>query len=137
MGRDRSNWSVIAKCISKELVNGLSDIFIDDITVSNEHLRIYSIAYDPSALDIDAFVYAQDLSSNGSDWIQRLERTWRTYPIGKSNAFLISDGDEINLRNGISLAFVLNCSEKQSGPKDIVNERQEFEKEASHPLPEF
>lgn len=82
----------------------------DDLTISREHLRIHCILYeqDPVA-DIAPFVYATDLSGNGT-YLKKsnAERTGaqgRGILMGKDNTFLLDDGDELQPSENISLVF--------------------------------
>lgn len=51
------------------------------------------------------FVYAKDLSTNGSYWRHKHDNRWREYLIGKGSAVLLSDGDKLRLCNGSSFIF--------------------------------
>lgn len=70
-----------------------------DPTVSNRHLKIYSVVHDLlSDSEIAPLVYAEDLSSNGSYWENSL--------IGRGNgAVLLSDGDKIRISPRICVFF--------------------------------
>lgn len=71
----------------------------DDPTVSEWHLKLYSIVHDKSGKsDIEPLLYAEDLSTNGTYWNGTL--------IGKDNGgFLISDRDELSISPSITLTF--------------------------------
>ena len=82
----------------------LSNIIVADPIVSNKHLQIYSITY----IEDDhqrIFVYAKDLSTNGSFWRYKHGNGWKEFLIGKGNAVLLSNGDRIRLYNGSSFTF--------------------------------
>lgn len=91
----------------RSCTDSYSTLILDDPTVSNQHLRIYSILYDPeSDSNIAPMVYAEDLSRNGT--------YWNGVFIGKSNGgILISDGDR--LRISPRLSFIYHGT---SPPKD-------------------
>lgn len=82
----------------------LSDITLTDSTVSNQHLRIYTIVYAEHNYQ-RIFVYAKDLSPNGSYWCYKHDNHWEETKIGKGKAVLLSDGDKIRLCDGSSFAF--------------------------------
>ena len=76
-----------------------SQLLCFDPTVSNRHLKIYSVVHDLlSDSEIAPLVYAEDLSSNGSYWENSL--------IGRGNgAVLLSDSDKIRISPRICLFF--------------------------------
>lgn len=84
------------------MTNSYSKIVLNDGVISSQHLRIYSIIYDPT---IEPFIYAEDLSRNGSFWLCKKGARWRRYIIGKGNAFLLSSGDMIELCDQVIFAF--------------------------------
>ncbi|KAL8695966.1 MAG: hypothetical protein Q9224_003045 [Gallowayella concinna] len=63
-------------------------------TISNVHLRLYSIRYDP---DVEPFVYAENLSLNGVDWVHWCGTSLVTYPVPRGQAILLSSGDKLCL----------------------------------------
>lgn len=71
-------------------------------TISNRHLRIYSVIYDQT---IEPFVYAEDLSRNGSHWLFKKLATWKSYPMGNGASFLLSNGDRLQLCDGTLFTF--------------------------------
>ncbi len=79
-----------------------SQVVLNDATISNRHLRVYSIIYDQT---IEPFVYAEDLSRNGSRWLFKKRNVWKSYPMGNGTAFLLSNGDIIQLCDGSSFIF--------------------------------
>lgn len=81
-----------------------SNIIVTDLTVSNKHLQIYSIAYTEDDHQ-RIFVYAKDISTNGSFWRYKYNDYWREYLIGKGRAVLLSDGDKLRLCDGSSFTF--------------------------------
>ena len=74
-------------------------------TISNRHLRIYSIVYEANVDPMQGFVYAEDLSTNGSYWQYIRGSHWSEARIGKENAVLLSDGDKIRLCDGSCFVF--------------------------------
>ena len=81
---------------------------LKDVTVSRQHLQIYTVAYDEESHQC-VFVYAKDLSTNGSYWRYKHGDDWKETRIGKGSAVLLSDGDKIRLCNGSSYAFRSIC----------------------------
>lgn len=82
----------------------------NDFTISREHLRIHCILYeqDPIA-DIAPFVYATDLSANGT-YLKKsnAESTGsqgRGILMGKNVTFLLDDGDELQLSETVTLVY--------------------------------
>ncbi|KAI9877518.1 MAG: hypothetical protein M1830_003714 [Pleopsidium flavum] len=75
------------------------DLIPDDPTVSNQHLRVYSILYDQDEdSDIAPLVYAEDLSRNGTYWNGAL--------IGRGNGgVLLSNGDNLRISPRLSLVY--------------------------------
>lgn len=71
-----------------------SQIVLQDPTISNVHLRIYSIRYDPG---IEPFVYAENLSTNGVDWLNEDHKTLGPFPIPRGEAILLSNDDKLHL----------------------------------------
>ncbi len=55
-------------------------------------------------------MYAEDLSTNGCQWLPKLQCLKKPYIMGKGNAFLLSDGDRILLSDGTSFVFVSSSS---------------------------
>lgn len=94
-----------------------SSIYLDVPTISNRHLKIYSIGYDDdSSSGIPPLVYAQDLSVNGTV----LKRPKDDADPGKSHIsqllrksgqpVLLSNGDELFVSPSISFRFVARDS---------------------------
>lgn len=79
-----------------------SQLVLDDLTVSNRHIRIYSVIYDETT---EPLVYAEDLSRNGCSWLQKRGSKYQKYSIGKGNAFLLSDGDKVTLCDRSTFIF--------------------------------
>lgn len=87
--------------------------------------------YDPNVPDIEPFVYAVDISTNGCQWVPKIQGSKKPYPMGKSNAILLSDGDRILLSDGTLFKFV-SCSSARKPPQIVeLNEIQELEKDVS------
>jgi pheromone a factor receptor len=82
-----------------------------DPTISNIHLRIHCILYekDPVA-NIPPFVYATDFSTNGT-YLKKCNeacassQTDRGILMGKTNSFLLEDGDELRISNSLTLVY--------------------------------
>ena len=98
--------------------HSVSQHVIDDPHVSRKHLRIYTIVYDsddPS--EVDALIYAEDLSSHGTYWNGSL--------IGRGNGgFLLSDGDVLKLAPNVSFQFQSLTADDGSEAFDIVQEHE-------------
>ena len=75
---------------------------LDDLTISNRHIRIYSVIYDETT---EPLVYAENLSRNGCSWLQKRDSKYQKYSIGQGNAFLLSDGDKITLCDWTTFIF--------------------------------
>ena len=71
-----------------------SQIALQDPTISNVHLRIYSIRYDQG---VEPFVYVENLSVNGVDWLHQRHEEWGPCPILHGEAILLSNGDRLCL----------------------------------------
>lgn len=71
----------------------------NDPGISNWHLLIYSVIYDPDdPSGVNPLVYAEDRSSNGTYWNGAL--------IGKGNGgMLLSHADELRISPRITLVF--------------------------------
>ena len=76
-------------------------------------------------------MYAEDLSTNGCQWLSKLQGVEKPYWIGKNNAFLLSDGDEIVFSEGTSLRFFSPSSTKKLPQIVESDEIQGLEKEVS------
>lgn len=98
--------------------HSVSQHVIDDPHVSRKHLRIYTIVYDsedPS--EVDALIYAEDLSSHGTYWNGSL--------IGRGNGgFLLSDGDVLKLAPNVSFQYQSLTADDGSEAFDIVQEHE-------------
>lgn len=79
-----------------------SQIVLNDPTISNRHMRIYTVIYDNT---VEPFVYAEDLSTNGSRWLFRKGGVWKSWLMGPGNAFLLSSDDKVQLCDGSSFVF--------------------------------
>ncbi|UPX12609.1 Non-specific serine/threonine protein kinase [Ascochyta rabiei] len=82
----------------------------DDLTISREHLRIHCILYEQDPIsDIAPFVYATDLSTNGTHMKKsNAECTGsqgRGVLMGKNGTFLLDDGDELQLSETVTLIY--------------------------------
>ncbi|CAD6582985.1 MAG: hypothetical protein ASARMPRED_001122 [Alectoria sarmentosa] len=106
------------------------NVTLTDPTVSNQHLLIYTIAYTEDNHQ-RIFVYAKDLSTNGTYWRYKHGNHWKELLIGKGSAVLLSDGDKIRLCNGSSFAFRITDRKLGSGAYgevwmavDIFRQRQ-------------
>lgn len=90
------------KDVSTQALIFSSQLVLDDLTISNKHVRIYSVIYDETT---EPLVYAENLSRNGCYWLQKKGSKYQKYSIGKSNAFLLSDGDKITLCDWTTFIF--------------------------------
>ena len=106
-----------------------SQILLNDMTISNQHLRIYSVIYD---LNVERFVYAEDLSRNGSYWLYKRNDCWKKHLIGRGNAFLLSNGDRIRLCDGSSFVFRSVPFPQHSKLSEPLSRVQELERGASY-----
>ncbi len=52
-----------------------------------------------------AFVYAQDLSTNGSRWIYKSETRNEEAVIGRGHAVLLTDGDKVRICDSTCFTF--------------------------------
>lgn len=77
-------------------------------------MRIYTVIYDGS---VEPFVYAENLSTNGSRWMFRKGDGWRSWPMAPGDAFLLSDGDKVRLCDGTCFVF-RRASFVQDVPQD-------------------
>ncbi|KAI9818405.1 MAG: hypothetical protein M1827_000463 [Pycnora praestabilis] len=96
-------------------------IIPNDLTVSNRHLRIYSIIYESEDTDgITPLIYAEDQSTNGT----RCNGMF----IGKgSKSVLLNDGDELKISP--SWAFTIEYVRPVSS--DVITETEKKERKAS------
>lgn len=77
-------------------------------------------------------MYAVDVSTNGCQWVPKIQGSKKPYPMGKNIAFLLSDGDKILLNDGTSFIF-LSCSSTRKLPQIVEsNKIQELEKDVSY-----
>lgn len=101
----------------------------DDLTISREHLRIHCILYEQDPVsDIAPFVYATDLSANGTllkkSNAECTGSQGRGILMGKNGTFLLDDGDELRLSETVTLVYRAFDQVKQS----ILTQTQEREK---------
>lgn len=54
---------------------------------------------------IEPFVYAEDLSRNGSRWLFKKLAIWKSYPMRNNASFLLSHGDRLQLCDGTLFTF--------------------------------
>ena len=88
--------------VSTRALMFFSQLVLDDLTISNRHIRIYSVIYDETT---EPLVYAENLSRNGCSWLQRRGSKYQKYSIDRGNAFLLSDGDKITLCDRSTFTF--------------------------------
>ncbi|KAL8903609.1 MAG: hypothetical protein Q9207_003811 [Kuettlingeria erythrocarpa] len=109
-------------------------IHLPDPTISNLHLRIYSIRYDA---DIEPFVYAENLSNNGVEWLSEVGTSCVAAPIPKDKAVLLSDGDKLRFCDQTTFSFETRLpasqllTSTQQREKDDPDCRQVLEKAVS------
>lgn len=107
----------------------------DDFTISREHLRIHCILYDQNTVtDIAPFVYATDLSANGTYLKKNNSECTgsqgRGILMGKNGTFLLDDGDELQLSERVTLVYqslgeVKQCAltKTQQRERDLLSSR--------------
>lgn len=95
---------------------------LQDPTISNVHLRIYSIRYDPG---IEPFVYAENLSTNGVEWLNEDHKTMGPIPIPRDEAILLSNGDKLFLSDHTAFVFQTRLPASQLLTSTQVLERQD------------
>ena len=94
IGRDPKSW--YACWLSQNISTNLnSQIVRSNPSISNRHLRIYSVIYEANIEPIQGFVYAEDLSTNGSFWQYKRGSHLTESLIGRCNAVLLSSGDQV------------------------------------------
>lgn len=96
-----------------------SSLVAEDPTVSNKHVRIYSVLFeDHDGSDIPPLVYAEDLSLNGT--------YWNGVRMTKGNGgVLLGEGDELRISPRLTLGFY----PADAVSHESVDEIQEAEKE--------
>lgn len=87
-----------------------SQIILNDPSISNVHLRFYSIRYDA---DVEPFLYAQNLGRNGTHWLFLHGERRDSYPIPVDTSILISNGDRVRLCDGTTFEFRSRVSASQ------------------------
>ena len=90
---------------SVTITNPSSQIVLPDPCISNIHLLIDSVIWESPDEPRRVFVYAEDLSTNGSYWLSQSEAKFLHHRIEKGRAVLLSDGDMVKLCNGVVLTF--------------------------------
>jgi pSer/pThr/pTyr-binding forkhead associated (FHA) protein len=84
-----------------------------DRTVSDKHLRVYCLAYDPNASSLPPLVYVEDSSTNGT-WVEVSGVMKR---IGRgSGPVLLDDGDVLYL--GAHTVCVFECKKTGATARD-------------------
>lgn len=133
IGRWSPSWYIVQpryRC----LINPGSHIHLPDPTISNVHLRIYSIRYDA---DIEPFVYAENLSNNGVEWLSEVGTSCVATPIPRDEAVLLSDGDKLRFCDQTTFSFETRLpasqllTSTQQREKDDPDCRQVLEKAVS------
>ena len=109
------------------MTNESSQLVLEDPTVSNRHLRLYSIVYDTK---FEALVYVEDMSSNGTYWVFSDGKYWNELRIGRGHRTLLSDGDKIRLSPTTSFTFRSSAAVQS----DQLSSVQKLEKEVSFSL---
>ncbi len=98
------------------------------------HLRIYSIRYDA---DIEPFVYAENRSNNGVEWLSEVGILRVAAPIPRDKAVLLSDGDKLRFCDQTTFSFETRLpasqllTSTQQREKDDPDCRQVLEKAVS------
>lgn len=87
--------------------------------ISREHLRIHCILYEQDTVtEIAPFVYATDLSANGTylkkNNAESTGSQGRGILMGKNSSFLLDDRDELRLSETVTLIYRSNGMVKQS-----------------------
>lgn len=82
----------------------------DDLTISRQHIRIHCILYEQDPVsDIAPFVYATDLSANGTYLRKSNNESSNSQEdgilIGRDESFLLDHGDELHLSETVKLIF--------------------------------
>ena len=101
----------------------------DDLTISRKHLRIHCILYEQDPVsDIAPFVYATDISANGT-YLKKSNAECngsqgRGILMGKNGTFLLDDGDELRLSETVTLTYRAFGTVKQT----VLSPIQEREK---------
>ena len=91
-------------------------------------MRIYSIVYDEETKEVEPFVYAQDLSSNGHNaWLHKKTHCWEPYVLSKGASVLLSHGDRLRLCDGTIFLYYSSMQLYVSLPEP--DELRELEKD--------
>ncbi len=109
--------------------HGPSQIIVNNPSISNHHLKIYSIIYDDEPRQV--FIYAQDLSTNGSYWIFKRGLHYEESFI-TGVAILLSDGDRIKLCDGTSFIYAVATTTQLVGQGPYADHVQEVEINVSY-----
>lgn len=123
IGRDQGSW--YSNCVRLSYrANRISDIHLQAPWISNRHMRIYSVVYDEETKEVEPFVYAQDLSSNGyNTWLLKKAHCWEPYVLSKGLAVLLSHGDGLRLCDGTRFEYNSNVLCYASSPElDAIRE---------------
>lgn len=93
-----------------------------DLTISNVHLRIYSIRYDSG---VEPFVYAENLSPNGVEWLRQRNGVWEAFPIPNGKAILLSNGEKLRLCDRTVFKFETRLPESQLLTSTQLQEKED------------
>ncbi|KAI4278763.1 MAG: hypothetical protein L6R35_006076, partial [Caloplaca aegaea] len=97
-------------------------IVLRDQTISNVHLRIYSIRYDSG---VEPFVYAENLSPNGVEWLRQRNGVWEAFPIPNGKAILLSNGEKLRLCDRTVFKFETRLPESQLLTSTQLQEKED------------
>ena len=105
-----------------------SRVVVDTPWISNKHMRLYSIIYEPG---IEPFLYVEDLSSQGNNmWLYKRGGYWERCLLEKGSIKLLSHGDRLRLCDGTVFAFrsihVTQCSSSEE-----IDELRKLERDVS------
>lgn len=109
IGRHARSWYMFLFW-KREPTNTDSGIILHDSSISNVHLRFYSIRYDA---DVEPFLYVQNLGRNGTHWLFLHGERRDSYPIPVCTSILISSGDRVRLCDGTTFEFRSRVSASQ------------------------
>lgn len=109
-----------------------SQIVVNNPSISNHHLKIYSITYDDEPRQV--FVYAQDISTNGSRWIYNSGCHYEESSMGRGVAVLLDDGDKIKICDGTCFIFSCGTAKQPVGKAPYADHVQQTEIDVSRAL---
>jgi pSer/pThr/pTyr-binding forkhead associated (FHA) protein len=107
-----------------------------DKTVSDVHIRVYCLVYEPGQeAPLPPLVYVEDMSSNGT-WLEATGGDQTRTPLG-SGPFLLNDGDILHLGKDTKCVFECKKTDASAFSMTPIQQREIKAREAPASVASF